>query len=121
MRRLALFLCASALFAQSQLAAVDGSITDASAAVVPGAELKFTNQETGESWSITTNNQGVYTLPLVKPGNYQMDVTKAGFKPYRQTGLVFETGGQHRIDVQLQLGTQTEQIVVQAETQQLQT
>jgi outer membrane receptor protein involved in Fe transport len=109
------------LFAQSQLATVDGSISDASAAVVPGAELKFTNQETGESWSASTNSQGIYTVPLIKPGSYQMDVTRPGFKPYRQTGLALETGGQHRIDVQLELGTQTERILVQAEIPQLQT
>src|SRR5262245_21007681 len=104
MRILALFLCASAMFAQSQLATVDGSITDATAAVVLGVELKLTNTETGESWAATTNSQGDYTLPFVKPGNYHMDVTKAGFKPYRRTGLVLETGGQHRVDVQLEVG-----------------
>jgi len=115
------FLLSGALFAQSQLATVSGTIVDATAAVIPGAELKFSNQDTGEAWSAATNNEGNYVLPLLKPGKYHLDVDKAGFKPYRQTQITLETGGQHRIDVRLEVGTQAERIVVEASVPQLQT
>src|SRR5205823_5441264 len=108
MRFVAVFLFGGVLFAQSQLATLSGTILDTTAAVIPGAELKLTNQETGETWSATTNHQGNYVLPLVKPGKYRLDVDKSGFKAYRQTEIVLETGGQHRIDVRLDLGTQSE-------------
>lgn len=121
MRFFAAFLLTVPLLAQSQLATLSGTIVDATAAVVPGAELKVTNQETGEVWSAATNNQGNYLVPLVKPGKYQLDVTKSGFKPYRQTEIVLETGGQHRVDVRLELGAQTERVVVEAAAPQLQT
>jgi len=121
MRLLFAFLCGTSLFAQSQLATMNGTIVDSSAAVIPGAELKLTNQQTGETWSAVTNEQGNYMLPLIKPGKYQLDVDKTGFKSYRQTEIVLETGGQHRIDARLEVGTQSERIVVEAVGSQLQT
>jgi hypothetical protein len=121
MRWIAFLLLAGALCAQSQLATLSGTVVDATAAVIPGAELKLTNQETGEAWSAATSNEGNYVLPLIKPGSYHLDVTKAGFKPFRQTEIVLETGGQHRIDVHLEVGTQAERVVVEASVAQLQT
>jgi len=114
-------LFTGALYAQGQLATLSGTILDSTAAVIPGAELRLTNQDTGESWPATTNNQGNYVLPLIKPGKYRLDVDKPGFKPYRQTEIVLETGGQHRVDLHLELGTQTERVVVEAAGPQLQT
>ncbi|MBI3207374.1 MAG: TonB-dependent receptor [Candidatus Solibacter usitatus] len=121
MRLLTTILFSGALFAQSQLATVSGTIVDTSAAVIPGAHLKFANQETGEAWSATSNNEGHYTLPLIKPGKYFLDVEKAGFKNYRMTELILETGGQHRVDVKLDVGSQAERITVEASVPQLQT
>ncbi len=121
MRFLALLIFTGALYAQSQLANVNGSITDSTGAVIPGAELKLNNQDTGESWSATSNNEGNFVLPLIKPGKYTLDASKPGFKTFRQTELTLETGGQHRIDVRLEVGAQTERVVVEATLPQLQT
>jgi hypothetical protein len=112
---------AGAVRAQSQLATVSGTIVDSTAAVIPAADLKLINEETGETWSSASNAQGNYVLPLIKPGKYRLDVEKAGFKPYRQTEIVLETGGQHRLDIRLDIGAQTERIVVEASVPQLQT
>ncbi|MBI3683670.1 MAG: TonB-dependent receptor [Acidobacteria bacterium] len=121
-RFVGLFLYVVAAAAQSQLATLGGVIEDASKAVVPGAGLKLTNQDTGESWTAVSNEHGNYVLVLVKPGaNYRLDVDKDGFKPYRRTEIVLETGGQHRIDVRLEVGSQAERIVVEASAPQLQT
>src|SRR5262249_51067232 len=110
-----------ALYAQGQLATLTGTVEDSTAAVIPAVNLKLTNQETGEAWTAVSNNQGVYTLPLVKPGKYTLDVEKAGFKSYRQTEIVLETGNQSRIDVKLDVGAQAERISVEASVAQLQT
>jgi len=120
--RLLVFFCACAgLFAQSQLATLSGTVVDTSAAVVPAAAIKLVNVETGEAWSATTNESGSFTVPLVKPGRYRLDVDKTGFKPHAQTGLVLETGGQQRVDVRLEVGSQAERVTVEASASQLQT
>jgi hypothetical protein len=122
MRILLIVLMAGSLGAQSQFSSLSGTVVDATGASVPGVSLKLTNSETGEAWTAATNEQGNYILPLIKPGErYQLDAEKTGFKPYRQTELVMATGGQHRVDIKLEIGAQTERIVVEAAAPQLQT
>ena len=111
----------SVSLAQSQFATLTGSIRDATGAFIPGATVKLSNPATGEAFAATSNDEGGYTIPLVKPGQYVMDVGKEGFKPLRQTGLTLETGGQPRIDVSLEVGNQTERVTVEAAAPQLQT
>jgi len=121
-RFLIALLAVAPIFAQSQFATLNGTVRDTTGAVLPGVTLKLTNSETGESWPSATDGEGNYVVPLVKPGpRYQLDVEKAGFKPYRRTEVVIETGGQYRIDVTMELGAQTERIVVEAAAPQLQT
>jgi hypothetical protein len=117
-----LFVVSASAVAQSQMATLAGTIEDATGAVVPGAVLKLTNGDTGETWTGTSNERGNYVIPLVKPAQrYHLDVEKAGFKPFRQTEITLETGGQHRIVVRLEVGSQAERIVVEASVPQLQT
>ena len=117
---MALCVCVG-LAAQSQLATLSGTVVDSSAAVIPIVAIKLVNIETGESWSAASNEHGSFTVPLVKPGRYQLEIEKSGFKPYRQTGIVLETGGRQRVDVRLEVGSQSERITVEASASQLQT
>jgi hypothetical protein len=120
--RLSLLVCACVgAFAQSQLATLSGTVVDTSAAVIPAAGIKLVNIETGEAWNAATNEHGAFTVPLVKPGRYRLEVDKTGFKPYAQTGVALETGGQQRVDVRLEVGSQAERITVEASASQLQT
>jgi hypothetical protein len=122
MRWTCLLLSAVGIFAQSQLATLNGSIEDATGAMVPGATLRLVNGDTGETWSATSNENGFYTIPLVKPGShYRLDVDKPGFKPYRQTDILMLTGGLQRADVRLEVGAQAERVVVESSVPQLQT
>src|SRR5574341_1347015 len=108
------------VFAQSQFATLNGTVRDATGAVVPGVQLRLMNAETGEAWQATANDHGNYTIPLVKPGeHYQLDADRPGFRAFRQTDIVMETGGQHRIDIMLEVGAQTERVVVEATAPQL--
>ncbi len=121
MRLVSFFALSAAAFAQSQFATLTGSIHDATGAVIPAAAVKLSNTASGETFAAVSSDEGGYTLPLVKPGQYVLDVTKEGFKPYRQTGLTLETGGQPRIDVSLEVGSQAERVTVEAAAPQLQT
>ncbi len=121
MRLLFLSCACAGLFAQSQLATLSGTVVDTTAAAIPAAAIKLVNTETGEAWNAATNESGSFTVPLVKPGRYRLEVDKTGFKPYAQTGLVLETGGQQRVDARLEVGSQAERITVEASASQLQT
>ncbi len=70
-------------FSQAQTAstgALVGTVTDASGAVVPGAQIVATSNATGRAITVISNTHGTYQVPLLQPGNYAVDATKEGFK-----------------------------------------
>lgn len=103
----------NALIAQ-QTATLSGTVRDASDAVVRSAAVKLVNSQTGEQFAGVTVESGLYTIPLIKPGDYELFVEAEGFKQYRRTGIRLETGSSVRADVDLQLGTVAETVTVEA-------
>ena len=65
-------------FAQST-ATLSGIVTDPSDAVVPGANVKIHSLATGLDRQATTDSAGIYAVPSLEPGDYQVQVTAAGF------------------------------------------
>jgi hypothetical protein len=96
---------------QSQLT---GTITDNTGAVVVGASVIGHNTDTGVQYKGASNENGVYLLPFLPPGRYELTCELAGFKKFVRSGLVLETGLAATVDVQLQVGQITESVVVQA-------
>jgi hypothetical protein len=111
---------AAGLWGQQQ-ATLTGTLTDASGALVPGAAVVLTNEQTGESYRTVSNQAGNYTIPFIKPGDYLLQVEAAGFKAYRQTGLRLETAAHARQNAKLEVGQITESVTVEAEVPQLKT
>jgi outer membrane receptor protein involved in Fe transport len=105
---------ASSLFGQGQYATISGVVTDTSGAVVPEVTVHAVNAGTGESHSAVSNHSGTYTLPLLKPGDYRLEVEKTGFKRYERSGITLETGVPVRIDIAMEVGALSESISVQA-------
>jgi hypothetical protein len=104
-----------------QTATLSGVVTDSSGAVIPQAAVKLTNVETGESYTGQASDAGVYTIPLVKPGSYELTAQHTGFKQYRQVGIILETGIPARGDIRLEIGGVTETVSVEASVPLLRT
>jgi len=100
--------------AQAQVAGatLSGVIRDSSAAVVPGATVEIKNTATGEIRSATTNGDGVYSAPNLIPGPYQVEVKAAGFGTVLQKGLTLTVGADQALNLTLQVGTNTQTVVV---------
>ena len=98
-----------------QTASVTGRITDPTGAVVPQASVTAIAQGSGVSTSIQTNDQGYYNFPSLLPGVYNLTVTKAGFKPVRETKLQLEVQQVARLDLVLEVGAVTETVDVSAQ------
>jgi len=101
--------------AQSPTAQVAGRVIDQSGAVVVGAQVIVTGTDTGLKRQVTSNEQGNYTVPLLDPGNYQITVTKEGFRPVNQSGITLNVGQAARLDFSLELGSVTERVEISAE------
>ena len=60
MKRLALFACALALFAQDPRGFINGTVTDSSGAVIPNVPVTLQQLRTGVVFRAASNGQGVY-------------------------------------------------------------
>ncbi len=101
--------------------ALTGVVIDSAGAVVADAQVKLTNETTNETRSVTSQSNGGYYVPLLPPGAYRVEFSKAGFKSAVKTGLQVNVTETARFDVQLEPGGVQEQVVIAADAQLLQT
>ena len=107
--------------AQVLYGSVVGTVADQSGAVVPGAAVELTNQNTGQIYSGETGAAGQYNIVNVLPGTYDLKVSTAGFRTSTRTGVTVTPNTVTRENVALEVGQVTEQITVEASTAVLQT
>jgi len=75
------FACGG-LLAQNISSSIVGNVTDASGGGMAGASVKITQIQTNDSRSVTTNDDGGYTISTVIPGIYRVEVTRPGFRTF---------------------------------------
>ena len=100
---------------------ITGVVKDQSGSVIPGAVVVITNVQTGAKLTATTDQDGLFTFPVLSVGQYQVDVTADGFQPYKKTGLAIEINSALLLDVILQVKGQDQSIVVTEVTAQVET
>jgi len=108
------------LHGQSTYGTVDGSVIDSSGAAVAGAQVTLTNTGTQDKRTQPTGNEGLYQFVNVVPGQYRLDVEKAGFKHFTRNDVVVQVQQDTHIDATLPVGQVTETVEVTAETPLLQ-
>src|SRR5580698_1918034 len=97
-----------------------GIITDPSGSVIAGAAVSLKNGTTGEVLSAVTGSTGTYEFTLLKPGQYEVTVSQAGFK--QATATVQVLLGQTAVaSVKLEVGASSETITVTEQGAMLQT
>ena len=106
--------------AQTATGQVNGTITDNTGAVVPGATLKLINLATGIESIRSTNDSGGYVFVNVPPGPYRLRVAKEGFKE-AESSLTVAVSQAVTLDVRLDLGAVTETVDVTADAALVQT
>src|SRR5215467_11287118 len=115
---LALMVLAAALFdvhpaaAQTTTAVLQGVVTDANHAVVPGARVTLRNAGTGFERATATDRTGAYVLSLVPAGTYDLTIELDGFKTVKREGLRLEVGQQFTIDATLEVASIAETITI---------
>lgn len=82
LHRLALLLCplaatlsVSPMLAQTITASVTGTVTDASGAVIPNANVAVRNVDTGVATMTTANGDGVYSVRFLPIGRYSVTIS----------------------------------------------
>lgn len=100
--------------AEAPTGSITGIVTDAQGGVVPGAAVTATNPQTGVAAKTTTNAEGVYNIPFLKPGTYEVKIVANGLKEAVITGVLVDVGNIARVDTTLQMGSTTQSITVEA-------
>ena len=100
---------------------IQGSITDATGAIIQNATVTVTNAATQVKTVAITEGNGHYSLPNLAIGTYTLDVVAPGFEQYSQTKIVLEVGSSISINVPMTVGRTDQKIEVQASGLALQT
>jgi len=108
----ALLLLVVSAPAQEVTGSMQGTVTDPSGAVVPGAQLTLTGTTLVGSKEATTDAQGEYHFANLPPGTYTIKVVAKGFEVLQRGNLSVQVGQLPTINLQLQLGSATSTIEV---------
>jgi Carboxypeptidase regulatory-like domain len=105
-------LATTVLWAQGLFATLTGVVTDASGAVVPNANVKLRNADSGDERTTVTNNQGYFTFASVAVGSYDVTVEAPGFQGFKTTGIALGGGEKRNVNASLQVGSATQTVEV---------
>lgn len=91
---------------------ISGIVADPSGSPVPGANVLATNVGTSLTRSVTTDNSGTFTIPLVPVGTYQVSVNHSGFSVFHQNNVIVQANAASQVNIGLRLESTKEQVTV---------
>ncbi len=114
----AVFLIGAHLgWAQNRTSSINGTVTDSSGAVVAGARIVAYRPATGTARATRTDDSGLFRLPRLEVGEYELTVEMDGFKVGRYRGLVLEIDREVVVNPVLEIGDRSESVVVTGQAQ----
>ena len=117
-----IFFTPTTSMAQLVYAAIHGTVTDPTGAVIPNATVTVTNTSTGISVVRTTDSAGYFTVPQIQPGGpYRVSVVAKGFQGFAVDGLNLNVNDNRDVDAHLQVGTEGQTVQVSATALQVET
>lgn len=105
----------------STSATINGTVTDASGAVIPQASVVVINEATGVRTTTQTNNDGSFVLPGLVVGTYTVTVSKQGFQTHTEKGVVLHPTAVTTVNAALNVGAVVSEVTVAASAAQIQT
>ena len=95
---------------------LEGTVSDQSGAVVPGATVTTSNEATGVTQHVLTTTAGYYRFPALPGGVYTVKVSLGGFKNWTREHVRLESTQTRAVNVTLEVGSATaEEVNVTAE------
>jgi hypothetical protein len=100
---------------------IDGTVTDASGAAIPGAQVVVKSNQTSLSTNTTTTSSGDFSLPTLDPGEYTVTITANGFQKLVQENVHVNALETQTLNPKLTVGATSEEVTVSAAPPQLET
>ncbi len=99
-----LFLAPVPLFSQTVGGTISGTMTDPSGAVIPGGNVSIKNVATGVTRTGVTNASGLYSVPNLEPGPYEVTASAPGFRSTSLGGITLTVGAEQVVNLHMSLG-----------------
>ena len=116
-----LVLVSSSLgYAQGGGQSLSGTVVDSGGGVIPGAAVVVKNVATGESFEVTSNESGVFSIPAISVGSYVVTVTLQGFKTAVVNDVRVVTGTTASVRAVLEIGALSETVQVSSRAELVQ-
>lgn len=106
---------ASPSYGQVAGATITGTVSDASGAVVPNAQIAIREVSTGIVRTVASDHAGFYMAPNLLPGNYAVTASAPGFSVAIQSGITLTVGGQQVLNITMQVGQVSQKVEVTSE------
>jgi hypothetical protein len=100
-------------FAQSSTGRLVGSVTGPDG-IIAGATVVVTDNQTGKERTVTTSEDGTFTIPQLEPGVYTVKVTAPGFKTFTATDVKIDVSKEYNLNATLEVGQLEETVTVTA-------
>jgi hypothetical protein len=102
-------------WSQAGRSGISGTIFDAAKAVLPGVTVTITNEDTGLTRTVVTDDEGRYIIPTVTPGTYTLAAELPGFQSLKRPGVRLAVGQELDLDMTMNVATIEEQVTVTAQ------
>src|SRR5664280_933895 len=109
-----------ALYAQG-LGSVVGTVTDTTGGILAAAKVRIVDEGTSQSRETTTNGQGYYVFPSLRPSSYALTVESQGFANYSRKAIVLQADQSATVNVTMSVQAASETITVEAPPPQVDT
>src|SRR5262245_46714431 len=103
-------------FGQVAVSGLNGTAIDPSQAVLPGVTVTLTEETTGLTRSIISNDRGRFVAIALTPGRYTIKAELGGFQTQTRSGVTINVGQAVTINFTMPVGQLTDQVVVTGET-----
>jgi len=98
-----------------------GTVRDPSGAAVPKAEVEIKEESTGNTRTVTTNDDGYYFVPSLNAGRYTVSSSPQGFKRTVVTGVEVHVSENKLQNLELQVGQVSEIVTVTSDAAPVET
>lgn len=99
-------------WAQSSTATLSGSVVDEADRVVRGVKITIQNEATSLKREVTSNESGLFAVPVLPPGNYTVTALSDGFAPVKINNVILNVNDERSLRIQLRVGSVGETITV---------
>jgi Carboxypeptidase regulatory-like domain len=98
---------------RAQTASINGTVTDPSGAVVPGATVAAVNEDTNASRDTQTGNTGAYSISNLVPGKYDITIEKSGLKTVKFAAVTLTVDQALTLDAKLDISVASQTVTVE--------